>query len=214
MLISEDKKLVFIHVQKTGGASFSMLLKNNIPDLKSVLRQHATVREAKEILGDNWDDYYKIAFVRNPWDRLVSWYSMITQYGKKLTWNEKLVNLVKRERHNKIWQYVLIHSDSFEDFICNCADATNRAGWKPFLYNQTDYLVDEYGNILVDYIGRYENYAEDVKNIFQQIKIEITDIPHLNKSSRLDYKSYYNDVTRDIVALRFRKDIVNFNYKY
>ena len=150
MLYSQEKKLLFIHVQKTGGASFGHILKSNITDTKSALRQHANAIEAKQYLGNAWDEYYKVAFVRSPWDRLVSWYSMISQFGVKLSWHEKILKSYGNERYNKIWQYVLSNSSSFEEFIHNCSEATSRAGWKPFLFNQIDYLTDGNGRIFID----------------------------------------------------------------
>jgi len=214
MLYSQEKKILFIHVQKTGGLSFEHILKSNITDIKSALRQHANAVEAKQYLGNAWDEYYKVAFVRNPWDRLVSWYSMITQLGVKLSWYEKILKSYGNERYNKIWQYVLSNSSSFEEFIHNCSEATSRYGWKPFLFNQIDYLTDGNDRIFIDYVGKYEDFERDVAAIFQQIDIKIEHIPHLNRSNRTDYRDYYDDTTREIVAKRFNKDIENFNYRF
>ena len=66
MLISKFKKFLFIHIQKTAGRSFEAVLKKNLPDLESFMGTHDHALWAKEKLGEQYSDYYKVAFVSTP----------------------------------------------------------------------------------------------------------------------------------------------------
>ncbi len=214
MLISREKKLLFIHIQKTAGTSFATELRKKLPDVEEVLGTHSPALKGIEFMGDEWDSFYKIAFVRNPWDRLVSFYSMIIQHGKRLPWYRLLLAKALKRPYNLKWQYVLTHSRSFEEFIRNCAHATSKSGWKAFLFNQVDYLTDAQGEIRVDYIGRFETLSADVKKISQHLDLNLELLPRLNASDHKDYREYYNEETRDIVEKRFHKDVERFKYSF
>ncbi|NES08461.1 MAG: sulfotransferase family protein [Okeania sp. SIO2F4] len=80
MLRYHKHKFIFVDAQKTAGQSLTETLKKNVPDLEKLVtkQKHGSAITGRDILGvDKWNEYYKFAFVRNPWDRLVSWYSMI-----------------------------------------------------------------------------------------------------------------------------------------
>jgi len=79
------------------------------------------------------------------------------------------------------------------------------------------------GNVDVSFIGRYENFKEDVSNIFTQIGIQST-IPHLNRNPLYDkhpdlnqqryYKYMYNEEwMKDWVRERYKDDFKQFNYE-
>ena len=71
MFVSHAQKLAFIHVRKTGGHSLRPMLKQ-VTDMRNEGPYHETAPEARRRLGAAFDDYHSFAFVRNPWDRLVS----------------------------------------------------------------------------------------------------------------------------------------------
>ena len=90
MLISEQHRAVFIHVPKTGGSVIADELQNLWPDADSgglwfnsnpYMRVHATARQIAMRLGgdEEWDEYLSFAFVRNPWDRIISAWSFLTR---------------------------------------------------------------------------------------------------------------------------------------
>ncbi|MCP3890269.1 MAG: sulfotransferase family protein, partial [Desulfobulbaceae bacterium] len=70
------------------------------------------------------------------------------------------------------------------------------------------------GKQLVDDIGKLENLQEDFDLFCQKVGIRVA-LPHKNKSRKKhDYKKYYDNKTRDIVARRFRRDIETFGYTF
>ena len=68
MYIDHDKKLVFIHISRTGGSSIKTAL--NLHDKKYNEYYHLD----SSYIPKECKDYFKFAFVRNPFDRFVSLY--------------------------------------------------------------------------------------------------------------------------------------------
>ena len=200
MLVSDSHKLVFVHIQKTGGVTVHELLRERIPDLRNILARHEFARRGMAELND-WDEYFKFAFARNPWDRLVSWYTMITTFDKT---------------GNELWWYVHDNSSTFEEFIHNCTGEVEiKEGVSySFAYNQLDYVTDEHGNLLVDFIGRLENLDEDIQEVFRRIDLELETVPHHNRSGHRHYSTFYTPETEMIVRERFNRDIEYFGYKF
>ncbi len=211
----EHPKFIFVHVQKTGGASISEVLKAAVPDIGRIGPRHISASEAMGKV-EGWEEYFKFAFVRNPWARLVSWYSMINDEAKgQVTKSQK-----RRRRRNPIWRYTVENGPTFEDFIKNCTDEIEIKDGVcySFAYNQLDYLTDENGDLLVDFIGRFERFDDDLAVAFDRIGVDAGGIPHKNRSlssrSRRHYSSFYTPETEQIVRERFQKDIEYFGYEF
>lgn len=212
MLISKRKKFIFVHVQKTAGTSLQKVLRTHAPDAKLWLGRHGLASDGVAEIGrERWERYFSFGFVRNPWDRLVSHYSMIRDRIDELAPQEREV---ARPFKIELWNYVLHFSHDFESFLDNCTGLIwDRDCYKSFLFNQLDYLADDAGELLVDYVGRFENFGHDARKVLATIGIE-ADVPRLNPSSRGDYSQYYTPRTRDLVAERFARDIEAFGYEF
>ena len=203
MIVSHQHKFLFIHIQKTAGTSVSKFLKNNIEDAQDYLRPHSPLN-----LVDNqiYLQYYKVAFVRNPFDRLVSWYSMIAKNQKSF----KAIQNIK----NTVHKQVLMNSSTFSEFIFNCEHVTSNSGWKPFHKNQVDYITDNNGRIDMDFIGKFESLDKDFQAITKYLNIQNITLPHVNRTDHKDYRHYYTDETKKIITERFAKDLDYFQYEY
>src|SRR5438132_652333 len=169
MLFSDSRKVLFVHIQKTGGETVAGILAKHAPDIRRLGAKHEFASFGKLKLGSAWNNYFKFAFVRNPWDRLVSWYSMIRR-ATRITRLDALLSSRKRSHlqqraSNPLWRYFYENCSSFEEFIKNCTDQVEVADGAlySFAYNQLDYLEDGNGSILVDFIGRVENFSEDLR---------------------------------------------------
>lgn len=212
MLISHQAKFIFVHVQKTGGKSFEALLQRHFPDLEHWHGRHGHARDGVAEIGlEKWRDYYSFAIVRNPWERLVSWYAMIDRYRRDLPLHKRWS---RRPFSTEIWNQVVQKGRTFDEFIVNCTDVIwDKGCYKSFAFNQLDYLTDKDGALLVNDIGRFENMAEDAKRALEKIGVNET-LPRKNASRHDHYSTWYNDKTRAIVEERFARDIAAFGYKF
>jgi len=196
VVISDKLRCVFVHVQKTGGSSIEAVLRQNDPQIGSPLnagRRHQGALELKSLLpAQRWDSYFKFAFVRNPWDRLVSWYFMCVQATAP----------------NAFARYVMENVPTFEDFVVRPTGILERT-----TRNQLDYLVDADGRMLVDRVGRYEALDADFSDVMRRLGISGA-LPRANPSAHESYRHYYGDDLRAIVARRFARDIEAFGYTF
>lgn len=216
MVISDRFKFIFIHIPKTGGTSCQSALtsclsfRDRYHWANNRKTKHETIKLLKErnksrlinhlhrkIFRNDIeyiiDDYYKFAFVRNPWDRTVSLYHYLVKQNKIIP-NKRSIN-------------------NFKDFVLLFS---KDVAWLEELYsmkNQYDYLADNNGKLTVDFVGKFENLEEDFEKITRKLGLEVS-LPHLNKVKHKSYIEYYDDESYEIVKNRFRKDIAAFNYKF
>ena len=153
MMASDEQRVLFVHVQKTGGQSVEHVLRRHLPDVRKVTglpgAKHATYRAAlrahPELAG-----YWSFGFVRNPWARLWSWYQMIER--RQATAERGNAWVAQRIERNDFWSGVLEHCPDFESFVMEGTERFDRLR-RP----QLDYLRD--GDRQVDFIGRTETLA-------------------------------------------------------
>jgi len=197
------RPLIFVHIQKTGGTSIARALGQPVhPAYK-----HWFAPELRSLVGSEaWDNALKFTFVRNPWDRLVSWWTMIDQ-----------VRVMQRSgaRLNNFFTYVLSNAKTFEEFILRCSeDIRDPDGMKCIFRNQVDYVVDDVGRLMVDFIGRFESIDRDFCMLAEMAGRTLPALEHRNQSIHKPYQSYYTPTTRDIVGQAYEKDIAYFGYKF
>jgi len=217
MLISHRQRFIFIHVAKVAGLSVRNALDNYVEEpehftikrpVKIIRGQpnplyamwesaltHATAVQTRKAFGEPiFNDYYKFAFVRNPWDLQVSMYHFI----------------LKETQH--IHHQTVKAMESFSDYL-HWMMATKKPFAKGATKFQKQMLCDEAGNVLVDFIGRYENLSVDFNYVSQHLNIQST-MPHLNQSKHRDYRCYYDNQSCALVADYFKEDIALFGYEF
>lgn len=208
MLVSNSSKFAFVHVQKTGGRSVNRVLWENFADLKKVGRRHDTFLQALEV-NPALTDYFLFGFVRNPWERLVSWYSMIAAADTTPRHMQHL-------QQNKFWQSVRRDFRTFEDFI---TIGVGDSEFRPRRYlrlrtPQLDYFSSADGKLRADFVGRTERLDADLAEVLSRFGIRLTEAPRVNRSRHKHYSEYYSSHTRGIVAHVYAKDIVRFEYEF
>jgi hypothetical protein len=212
-MISHRYKCIFVEVPKTGSSSVRALVGKSP-------KPHLDLTEIKKMMETGWTPYdgakrrtveclrllrsrkrrieigrrefssfFKFGFVRNPWDRVVSLYERTEplQVKDKMTF-EQFVDWIEYS------SATCIHSS-------------------PHRY-QLDWFVDGSGNILADFIGRFERFENDWAVIAQKLGITKS-LPHVRANPRpRPYTDYYTDRTRDVIGKKFEVDIAYFGYKF
>ena len=166
------------------GQNHSLLLsynqdhKQGPPSLAHLTAKEYTNKSyvSKEI----FDSYFKFAFIRNPWSRMVSIYKYFN-YHRVL---------------------------SLENFIRFKFEALQEER-NYFLMPQTNYLYNENGDQLVDFIGRFENFENDFDRVRKQISFPVSRLLHINKTqnfhnwySRWNLKFVFKNIKKDPVLLK------------
>lgn len=203
--VSVENKAIFVHVPKNAGRSVGRALRQagyRNPGYGSVDHDFDMTWQAGEcrrLLADVgqelWDESFKFAFVRNPWDRLVSGWQFTRQREKhRLTFDEFVRELPSLDRSQD--------PDALERAISTHWHAMP----------QTDHLLID-GQMAVDFVGHVESLNDDWKSIADRIGCD-ADLPRVNTSDRGDYRDYYSDDLRAIVDERFRVDATTFGYKF
>jgi hypothetical protein len=76
-----------------------------------------------------------------------------------------------------------------------------------------DWLTDATGEVIADFVGRYESLAADFRAVCQHLGIEAT-LPHENATAHAPYRDYYTPATRAVVERVYRRDLDLFGYDF
>lgn len=213
MIVSQSAKFVFVHVQKTAGLSIEAVLRDNFADARFWHGRHGHASDAiREVGIEEWSQHYSFALVRNPWDRLVSWYCMIERERQKLPFYRRWS---KAPFKTLLWNEVVQKASNFEEFIEHCSDVVfDRGSRKSFAFNQIDYISAPVGSLAVNFVARFESLATDFGIVAERLGLKDIALPKRNASRHEHYSAWYNDRTRKIVAERFARDIAAFGYEF
>jgi hypothetical protein len=179
---------LLIHIPKTGG--------------KSIRNGFFKGNYMGPFFGEIPEKYlncFKFAFVRNPFDRIISAWKMFTmgtdllQYENRFSLEEflKIVtdeSILYDERRSKLEEKIRHHTIP-QTHPFNCLE-------------------------YADFVGRYETLEEDFFSISRKIGVEISALPNINASSRKHYKEYFSESTKSIVEDYYQEDLERLNYAF
>ena len=199
MFVSLKDKLVFIHVPKTGGTSIHISLKD-LYGLEGEERHdplppvhHMSISEF--LLGNpGHADFFKFAFVRNPFSRILSGYSEFTQRPDR------------RGYHMDIKLYY-----SFEEF---CLDFQYSEWNKDPHFRPQNELLCVDGKIAVDYVGKYETLQDNWDTICEKVGLPPAALEVTRKTAHKPYQEHYTAKSRAAIEKYFAEDLALFEYKF
>lgn len=233
-MICHHYKCIFVHIPKNAGQSIEhvflnllgltwetraplLLRYNDRPELGPPRLAHLKAGEYVRyhyLTREMFDDYFTFAFVRNPWSRMVSLYHYLG-YGGRSDFNTFLSGAFKNSIfHEQYW----------------------------FVGPQSAFICGPGGELLVDFVGRFERLQDDFDRVCGHIGLPETQLPHVNESRgpdpvvrvdigaagssylycsganavprREDYRDYYDRASIDLVAELYAKDIALFGYDF
>jgi hypothetical protein len=192
-MISHQYRFIFVHAGRTGGSSLERMVG---VDLTSDLRtrslgntefaeKHKGFQYFRETYPEEFRQYYKFAIVRNPFDRLHSYWKWFTQ----IVWNRPEMPL--------------------RQFI-----ETRPPKYSFAAKYQLEGLSIEDSVATFDYVGRFENLAETYRFLQARLGIPGGAPPHTNSTGARRYQDDYDAATIDLVRRKFAVDLSLFGYDY
>lgn len=214
MVIEDRRKVIFIHIPKCGGVSIERSIHKALggndaiaynqlirrmprPDVKTCtgLSLHSTLRDFRRYYGSSLNDFYIFSFVRNPWRRMVSHYEYLVKdmFNRRIHENNRM----------DFSQFVQVYRSKLLGYSIH--------GYK-------DFLEDDYGTSL-NFVGKLENINEDLPKVGMDIKLEISEVLHMNSTNpelkeHQNWRDYYNPGLRDMVWKLYKEDIEKYNYEF
>jgi hypothetical protein len=188
MIVSHAHRFVFAQVPKTGGISMRAALEPFADGQDAVLREttHETLPQLLARMPQ-LSGHFKFAFVRNPWDRLVSFHA----YAR-----EKLRPTFPQMQD--------------VDFGGMLRLLDRDTPWMRPLFalrGQADHVRG------ADFVGRFEDIDSDFARVCAQLDIRAA-LPRKNASRHGAYAGHYDAWGRDFVARRYADDIAQFDYAF
>ncbi len=191
----DQLQLIYVPIPKVANHSMKRLLAHKI-GMSGKISAHKYNWNYIDLKSVAPSPNYSFGFVRNPLDRLVSC------YVQKVEMNDLKKNFWKYG--NQLTQGITFRN--FAEFVCQTPDSIADRHFKSqhcFLFHNDQ--------LIVDYLGRFENLKEDWKEISQ--RYELPSLSHINKSIRLDLNNYYSRELAEMVADRYQKDIKLLGYE-
>lgn len=158
-----------------------------ISEIASIKHGHISYRQlehhlSKEIL----ENYFKFAFVRNPFDRFVSTCSFLNRRNRDF------------EGRETAFMEQAIRAEPFRQRV--------------LVWPQSDLLTNSESKVMMDFVGHYESLQQSYNEICEHIGIPKSELPRENKSMHKKWLDYYDDELKESVAEFYRSDFRLFGY--
>jgi hypothetical protein len=207
MIVSHRHRFIFVAIPKTGTHSIRAALREQMgpedieqvglfvnkrfpyPELAQVRHGHLGLAQVRPFLGEDvFAGYFKFAFVRNPFDRFVSYCAFVSR---------ETGNFQRDPR--AVMRHVLFELRPLQHVL-----------YQP----QHAQLVDADGTLLSDYVGRVEQMQASYDEACARIGIPTRTLEQVNSTDRGDYRGYYDQALIDGVAALYQRDLELFGYRF
>ncbi len=188
-------KPIFIHVPKTGGSTIGAMFGEHI-----VRHRHLPAFTVRDKVSDEEWTVWRFGFVRNPWDRVASWYWSL-EVGRR---DHRL------HREGRV-------QDDILDFESWCKGETFLE-LKGIRRNAEKMLTDpDTGELLVHMVYTFEHFDDALKDIAVRLGVT-TDYKHentnLQKPKDADYRDLYTSESYEAVEKMCAWEIEACGYEF
>ena len=214
MIISPGRRYIFVHIPKTGGTAMATALearahrddiligdtpkaqkrRGRVAKLsaRGRLWKHAMLSDIDGVLSpEEIAAMFTVTLVRNPWDRMVSYYHWL----RAQSFDHPAVSLAAEL--------------SFGAFL---AHPQTVASLRAAPYGR--YMRDVTGQERASLFIRLEHLEQDMAPFVAHLGFR-PEIARINASERArDYRGYYDDATAERVARLCAEDIARFGYRF
>lgn len=210
---SDQKKIIFVHIPKTGGITFKNMLISNYKETdvvkwqkpecnRTVEELHNFISQGKPLImghidfailnQEAFDNYKLITFLRNPVDRTISHY--VHFQTSKLIDHEPYKGMPFEE-----------FLETFAARNWQCQFLSNHKGLASSIENESDMLSEALKNLeeKIFFVGLTEEYDESVIYLRDKIGLKKTQYKYKNRSRN-------QDLTDELKA-KFSKEIADVN---
>jgi hypothetical protein len=210
MVYSKEKKFLFIHIPKTAGTSLREVLNQyaarpgvlnfmarRISRIFPVMGQgglyrwrtfepHVPFSEAEVFLpSEILNACFKFCFVRNPYERFVSFYRHIEKH-REHPYHQRVKN----------W-------GGFPGLVEHLGELAEPS--------QISYTLNREGRPSMDFVGRFEQIHKDYGFVARRLGIE-SRLPHRNANPGARWHDFYSEPLRKKVLRYYEEDFVAFGY--
>lgn len=157
-------------------------------------RRHMPAAVIRERVGEAvWSAYLKVAFVRNPWDWVVS----------QCAYNRMKLRPFFGEMATRI---------SRDDVLETYEILREHRGVPWFRSaSQCAFVCDAHNIPMVDFVGRFETIESDVAKLAAEVGV-VAQLPHLNRSAHAPFQVALTSDAWSLVSDLYADDIVAFGY--
>lgn len=215
MILSRGRRYIFIHAPKTGGTALALALEaramkediliGDTPKARQRagrwkgvkargrLWKHSTLADIEGLASaEEIATFFTLALVRNPWDRIVSYYHWLRGQG----FAHPAVGLAK--------------ALPFSAFL-NHPQTVTALTLSPCI----SYLRNAQGVERASLFARLEHLDTDLAPFEAHLGFRVTPLPRANASDRpRDWRGFYSDVDAALVARIAEPDILHFGYRF
>ena len=205
MIISHSRQFIFFDIPKSATHADREALRQGvttddweqqilfdkqsipIPEIKKIEHGHISAKQIQPVLSiEQWQDYKKIAFVRHPFDRFVSACAFLNRANADF------------QKEPIQWMKSALQRSQFKQRL--------------LIQPQSELLINERGDLVTDFIGRYETLQQSVDQLLLELGLPKYALAQRNRSFHRHYSEYLDDELSSKLQDLYRRDFELLGY--